>query len=185
MDSSNELMIGKKVQAFRIARGMTLRELADKAGITPSMLSQIERDLANPSISTLKSISKVLSIPIFLFFKNENEDLVVRADQRKSIGIADGTDLKYELLTSNTNGSIEFCLMRIPPQNASGDNFQNHNGEEVAYILKGEVDIIISGTTYNLTQGDSIRIPPQSEHIWKNHTNNEVQVIFAITPPSY
>jgi len=185
MNSQKELQIGKKVQAFRIARGMTLRELAKDIGISASMLSQIERDLANPSISTLQSIAKVLSIPMFTFFKNENEDLLVRSNARKSIGIADGSDLKYDLLTPNTIGSIQFCMMLIPPTNKSGANPLSHIGEEVAYVLSGKIDINISGTTYHLNTDDSIRIPPMTEHLWINNTDEEVRIIFAISPPSY
>lgn len=64
-----EIDLGKKIQDFRNMRSMSLRELAKRAGTTASMLSQIERNLVNPSISTLKSIAQALEVPMFKFFK--------------------------------------------------------------------------------------------------------------------
>mgnify|MGYP000685968790 FL=1 len=63
-----EIDLGKKIQDFRNMRSMSLRELAKRAGTTASMLSQIERNLVNPSISTLKSIAQALEVPMFKFF---------------------------------------------------------------------------------------------------------------------
>lgn len=76
----DELNIGKKLQEFRKQRGLTLREVADQTGITASMLSQMERDLVNPSINTLKAISKTLDVPLFRFFQEgeTGRTLVVR-----------------------------------------------------------------------------------------------------------
>ena len=63
-----EIVLGKKILDFRNMRRMSLRELAKRAGTTASMLSQIERNLVNPSISTLKSIAQALEVPMFKFF---------------------------------------------------------------------------------------------------------------------
>ena len=63
-----EIDLGKKIQDFRNMRSISLRELAKRAGTTASMLSQIERNLVNPSISTLKSIAQALEVPMFKFF---------------------------------------------------------------------------------------------------------------------
>ena len=147
-----DINLGKKVQDFRNKSGMSLRELAKRAGLTASMLSQIERDLVNPSIGTLKAIAQAL----------------------------DDT-----LLTPDVRGSIEFCMMSIPPGLTSGRNPQEHVGEEVAYVVRGSVGINVAGISYQLEEGDSIRIPPQTAHQWMNQGGTVVQVIFAITPPSF
>ena len=73
-----EINLGKKVQDFRNMRGMSLRELAKRAGMTASMLSQIERDLVNPSISTLKAIAQALEVPMFKFFKEDLPQVQMR-----------------------------------------------------------------------------------------------------------
>lgn len=183
-----DLELGKKLQGYRNLRKLTIKELADKTGITPSMLSQIERELVNPSINTLKTVAKALDVPLFMFFKEDEDemsDIVVRADSRKTIGISDDIDIRYDLLTPTTKGDIEFCMMHIPAKRSSESSIQSHRGEEVAYVIEGEVEIQVGTVSYFLNAGDSIRIPAFASHKWINQTDQEVKVIFAITPPSF
>lgn len=81
----NNINVGQKIMAFRKAAGLTSKRLAELADITPSMLSQIEKGITNPSLQTLKLISVALNIPLFNFFLEDTntEELVVRANQRK------------------------------------------------------------------------------------------------------
>ena len=183
----DQLELGTKIREFRTQKGLSIKALAEQACITPSMLSQIERDLVNPSINTLKLISKVLGVPIFRFFKEDMaaRDMIVRRDMRKTIGRPEHKDVMYDLLTPDTSGNIEFCLMRIPPDSDSADVSQTHSGEEVAYVDEGDVEITVAGECYELHAGDSIRIPQFTEHSWKNRTSQMVKVIFAISPPSF
>lgn len=181
-----DLNIGKRVQELRLKRNMSIRGLSQCSGMTPSMLSQIERGLVNPSINTLKLISQALDMPMFLFFKeDENKDLVVRRDKQKTIGRPDETDVVYSLLTPDVSGSIEFCLMSIPARSGAESPFQSHSGEEVAYVMEGPVEILVEDVSYTLETGDSIRIPPMNSHKWINHMDIPVKVIFAVTPPSF
>ena len=182
-----DLNIGKKVQKLRIQNGISVRKLSSIAGITPSMLSQIENEQVNPSINTLRAIASALNAPLYHFFKEDSEDHpVVTPDSRKTIGRKDEPDVLYELLTPDTRGSIEFCMMVIPANSSSNLTPKSHTGEEVAFLYSGEsVDLEINSRIYTLRQGDSVRIPPQSLHIWHNRINTPVQVIFAITPPSF
>lgn len=88
-----ELQIGLKIKSCRTDRGMTMKELAEQAQITPSMLSQIEKGQANPSLNTIRLLSKALDVPMFRFFMDEVsvENDVVRRDKRKHI-IENGID---------------------------------------------------------------------------------------------
>lgn len=182
-----DLNIGKKVQKLRIQNGISVRKLSSLAGITPSMLSQIENEQVNPSINTLRAIASALNAPLYHFFKEDSEDHpIVTPNSRKTIGRKDEPDVLYELLTPDTRGSIEFCMMVIPANSSSNLTPKSHTGEEVAFLYSGEsVDLEIDSRTYTLRQGDSVRIPPQALHIWYNRRNTPVQVIFAITPPSF
>lgn len=181
-----DLNIGKKVQELRLQNNFSIRKLSSIAGITPSMLSQIENEQVNPSINTLRAIAAALNAPLYHFFREDLDAYpVVTPDTRKTIGLKDA-DVLYELLTPDTRGDIEFCMMVIPPNSASNSSPQSHNGEEVAFLYSGEsIDLEIDSRNFTLRQGDSVRIPAQSMHLWHNHRNTPVQVIFAITPPSF
>lgn len=181
-----DINVGVKVQEFRQQRKLSLRQLALKAGMTPSMLSQIENNVVNPSINTLKEIARALEIPMFKFFQDDTlpEKMIVRKGQCKIIG-APGEEVFYQLLTPDTNGSIEFCLMEIPSHSASADKPHEHEGEEVAYVVEGAVTIFVGTREEQLEAGDSIRIPALSAHRWVNGTDRPVKVVFAVTPPCF
>lgn len=182
-----ELKIGKKVQAIRQETGLSIREVAKLANITPSMLSQIENEQVNPSINTLRAVAQVLNTPLYRFFKeDEIENPVVKAEERKVIGFSGEPDVRYELLTRDTKGNIEFCNMIIPPKMSSFRDIRSHIGEEVAFVHSGEyVELDLDGTTFLLNVGDSVRIPANASHVWHNTSDKTVHVIFAITPPSF
>lgn len=182
-----ELNLGKMIQSIRGEKGLSIRKVATLAGITPSMLSQIENKQANPSINTLRAIAQVLEVPLYTFFQERPmESLVVHPEERRTIGSKNEPEVQYELLTPDTKGDIEFCIMVIPPYLSSFRDIGSHAGEEVAYMLSGEsVELELEGHTLTMTPGDSVRIPAGSRHAWHNRTGITTQVIFAITSPSF
>ena len=181
-----EVKIGARIKELRAAQKMTLRALAEATGITCSMLSQIERDQVNPSINTLKLISRALGTPLWLFFRaGPSRDAVVRAGGRKSIGLPNNEEVRYELLTADTSGAIEFCEMILPGKSASGQTMQDHAGEETAYVLQGPVVLRLDGAEYVLDTADSVRIPSLTPHCWVNSWQQAARVIFAVTPPDF
>ncbi len=182
-----DLNLGKKIQSIRAGQGLSLRKAAGMAGITPSMLSQIESGQVNPSINTLWAIAQALETPLYAFFREQPaNDPVVHPMERRTIGSKSEPDVRYELLTPDTRGDIEFCMMIIPPRQSSYRDYRSHEGEEVAFMLSGEaVELELEGNLYAMAPGDSVRIPPRARHAWHNRTGGAVQVIFAITPPSF
>jgi transcriptional regulator with XRE-family HTH domain len=183
----DELNLGKKIQDLRLAHGLSVRKVANLANITPSMLSQIENGLVNPSINTLRAIAQVLDTPLYNLFKEEQaRDMVVHPETRLVIGSAGEPDVHYQLLTPDTKGDIEFCMMVIPPHCSSYRDIKSHIGEEVAYVCSGDsVELDLDGTSLTLKTGDSVRIPANVPHVWHNHADITVQVVFAITPPTF
>ncbi len=181
-----EINLGAKVQEFRNMRQYSLRELASRADLTPSMLSQIENNTANPSINTLKAIAAALEVPMFKFFQGNSvsEDLIVRKGNYVKLGsIEDG--VIYDLLTPDLSGDIEMCLMEIPAQSVTSTVPKSHVGEEVAYVVSGKATIRLEEKSFDLSDGDSVRIPPGVKHLWENRHDEVATVIFAITPPSF
>lgn len=183
----NELEISKKIKEYRLSRELSVKDLANLTGVTSSLLSQIEKGTANPSINTLKQVSKALNIPMYKFFISDDttQDLVVRKENRKKIIFQEEDSFAYELLTANSQGAIEFMMMKIPSHKASSKEFFKHKGEEVAYVMKGVATLYLMDKIIELNSGDSVRIPPYSEHRWENREDEECHVIFAVTPPSF
>ncbi|CAH0221507.1 XRE family transcriptional regulator [Peribacillus simplex] len=176
--------IGKKVEKYRKAKGMSSRELAKLAEITPSMLSQIERGLANPSIQTLKVLAKTLNVPTFSFLLEETitEDLIVRSSKRKEMII---DNLSYELLSPDFTGNLATAIMKVPPNISSSENPLEHRGEEVAFILEGKIKLYLGEEEYILEAGDSVKIPANFKHKWENNFSQNAAVLFSVTPPAF
>lgn len=182
-----EINIGAKVQEYRSQRQYSLRELAARADITPSMLSQIENNTANPSINSIRAIAAALDVPIFKFFQCDDvvsEKLIVRKGNYIQLGSAQ-EGVVYDLLTSDLSGSIEFCKMEIPPHSVTSSKARAHVGEEVAYVMSGSIHIRMNGKEFELGEGDSVKIPAGVSHVWENVTDTVSNIIFAITPPSF
>ncbi|KGR77970.1 helix-turn-helix domain-containing protein [Ureibacillus sinduriensis] len=179
-----ETLIGKKIEDIRKNRGFSLRELASKAEITPSMLSQIEKNNANPSIQTLKSLAKVLDVPVFTFLMDEidTKELIVRKENRTSMTI-DG--LHYELISPDFTSQIATAIMRLTPGCSSSDELLSHKGEEVAFVLEGSIHLNLMGDEYELNTGDSVKIPSYTKHKWINKNDYEASILFSVTPPSF
>ena len=176
--------IGKKVEKYRKTKDLSIRELAKLAEITPSMLSQIERGLANPSIQTLKTLAKSLDVPTFSFFIEETNtmNLVVRSNSRKKMIIE---NLSYELVSPDFTGNLAAAIMNFPPNTASSEKLLGHKGEEVAYVLEGKIKVFLNDEEFILDSGDSVKIPAHMKHKWENNFNKNAAILFSVTPPAF
>lgn len=183
----NSLYLGETIQNLRTQHGFSVRALAARAGITPSMLSQLENDRVMPSIQTLRALAEALNVPLYEFFRESHTvSPVVTPGKRAIIGRKTDPDTVYELLTPTTKGSIEFCMMIVPPYSQSNGQPQSHEGEEVAFFHSGTaVELELDGVRYPMRPGDSVRIPPRTNHLWHNNTDQAAQILFALTPPSF
>lgn len=183
----NDINVGQKIAEHRKAKGLSSRELAALVNVTPSMLSQIEKGSANPSLQTLKLISNALNIPMFNFFLEATsaQSLVVRANQRKKISFPESENLSYELLSPDLTGALELALMTLLPQSTSSEKLMEHKGEEIAFVLEGTVTLYLNQETLTLHTGDSVKIPSYMKHKWENPYKEKTVVIFAITPPTF
>ncbi|MGG0509099.1 helix-turn-helix domain-containing protein [Priestia megaterium] len=176
--------IGRKVKKYREAKGLSNRMLANLADITPSMLSQIERGLANPSIQTLKTLAYNLDVSTFSFFLDEIEtaNLVVRSDQRKIMKVK---DLTYFFLSPDFNGTLATVIIEVPQKVASPENPLGHIGEKVAFVLGGKIKIYLNEDEYILENGDSVKIPSHLKYKWENVFKEKAVILFSVTPPPF
>lgn len=176
--------LAKKITQLRKEAGRTQTQLAQDAGLTTSMLNQIEKGKATPSIQSLKSIAKALDTPVFTFLMEQHDasELIVRKEERRQMMI-DG--IHYELLSPDFTSTLVTAIMRLSAGAASSDSPLSHRGEEVAYVMQGPIELTLEGTTHILQAGDSVKIPPFAEHMYRNHSQAEVSILFSVTPPAF
>ncbi len=178
-------MLGDKIRKKRSEKNLSLKELAEKISLTASFLSQIERDLAEPSISSLRKIANALEVPIFFFLIDDQKSSpVVRRSERKTLKLPK-SHLIYELLTPDVNRAMELFIARIEPNTNVGEEGSTHPGEECNLVMQGTMEIRIGEETYTLEEGDSIYYFASLPHSIRNAGDEEMVFLSAITPPRF
>jgi len=182
----DELQLGTRIRSLRQARHLTLRDVAQRAGVTESFLSQVERDVASPSIATVHRIARALDLSIAqLFAPDVDTGRVVRKEARRRI-VYQGLKSVDEFLTANTAGRLQVILSTIEPGGGTGAEPYTHDSdEEVVVILAGVLDLWVGDEHYVLREGDAITYPSRLPHWNANHGTEPASVLFCLTPPSF
>lgn len=178
-------MLGEKIRLKRNEHGMSMKALADKTGLSPGFISQIERELAEPSITSLRKIADALEVAMFHFFVDEtNNSRVVRKQDRQPIVFPE-SKVTYELLTPDLNRQMEMVLGTLEPGGTTCEEPMVHNGEEVIYVLEGQMFIAIGSDEYTLYHGDTIYYYANMPHKITNTGDEPLRFISTITPPRF
>jgi transcriptional regulator with XRE-family HTH domain len=186
--------LAQKLHGIRMESGMAMRELARRASVSASLISQIEAGRTSPSISTLRRLAQALDVPIASFFLDNPEqddashtnplsESVVRAHERKHLYLP-GSSARYELLTPNLSGEIEFVWAEFEPGHPVVDQM-SHEGEEVILVLEGTLEVWMGEECVVLSQGDSLRFDCSVAHRVFNPGPGRNIHVSAITPPAF
>jgi transcriptional regulator with XRE-family HTH domain len=162
--------IGVRIRGARIARSMTLQALADVSGLSPSMLSLVERGRASPSIGSLIVIASALGIAMSDLIVDDSstaENAVVRqADQRV---IETAEHVVRRLLREDRARAVSVAINEYAPKTGSAPTPLSHAGFEYGFVLEGELTVEIDGNIHHLERGDLISYSSRRRHrIW-NH----------------
>jgi transcriptional regulator with XRE-family HTH domain len=165
--------------------GLSLREIAERVGLTASFLSQIERDLASPSIESLRKISDALDVPIFFFLvEPETRNPIVRRDKRLTLTFPD-SNFAYELLTPDLTRQMEaFLVEREPGEEKIAIPLRQHT-EEFIYVLQGQLEIQLGEEVYSLGPGDSVYFEGPMLRRLAARGDQTLRFISVITPPIF
>jgi transcriptional regulator with XRE-family HTH domain len=185
-DAGVEIDLGARIRALRLARGQTLRDLAGRAGVTESFLSQVERGVASPSIASVQRIARALGQTIAeLFAEQEVHGEVVRVADRRRVTYP-GLNAVDEFLTRKPDGRLQVILSTIEPGGGTGDEAYTHESdEEVVVVLEGVLDLWVGDERYHLEAGDAVTHSSRVPHRNTNPGPGLARVLFCITPPSY
>ncbi len=183
-----KLNMGSKIKELRKAKGLGLKEVSEKLGLSSSLLSQIENDKVTPSIATLFKIANFLGKKTSFFLdgyteKKQVESLVVKKKER-TILHSRNSKIRYELLNPKlSNAKVEFLEVILEKGCETGT--YTHDGEEYGIVLTGKLEVILDGNQYVLGQGDSIAFDSSRPHGFRSLSGGETRVIWAISPPTF
>ena len=175
-----------RIREIRSQRGLTVAQLAGAAGVSSGLISQVERGLADPSLETLRQIARVLEVPLFELFADEEESSRVAVMRRgEHIQITTpATSITYTRL-SKARGQIEVLQGDIAPGGESSTEPRSHAAEECIVVVAGTLSIDVDGSTVVLEAGDSCHYDSRLPHRLFNDSAQKASYIVAITPPSY
>ena len=184
--SGTELQLGPRIRSLRQARRVTLRQLAERAGVTESFLSQVEREVTSPSIASVQRIARALDLGIAeLFADDQPRGRVVRAADRRRISYP-GLSAVDEFLTSGTGGRLQVILTTLEPGGGTGDEPYTHESdEEVVIVMSGSLELWVADEHHLLSEGDAITYSSRLPHRNRNAGDGPAVILFCCTPPSF
>lgn len=183
----NEPDLGATIRRLREERNLSLKEVAARSGLTPSFLSQVERNLTSPSVASLRKVAQAFDVPLTALFQGPTlpEDHVVRRNERRQL-IHPRRQWRDYLLTPNLTGKLQVILSVIEPGGGSGDEPYAHDSdEECVVVLRGRLEFWVGSDWYLLEEGDSIVFESRIPHRNSNPGPDQAEVLWITTPPSY
>lgn len=178
--------VGARIRLARTSMDKTLEEIAQKVGVTRSFLSQVERGLANPSLTNLRRIAGELRVPLFLLLADGTHprNALVRKAERRNLVLPNATT-SYQLLSPDLNRKIEMIFTTLRVGSASCEEPLSHPGEECAFLLKGKVSVEVGTEKFVLDEGDTLYFDSTLPHRIVNLGDVPAEIVSAITPPNF
>lgn len=188
-----EVRIGVRLKYARLSKGYTLAQLADIVKCSESMISKVENDKLRPSIAMLHRFSQALetNIASLISEPDPNAEVVsiIRGESRPRIHVdaewqgAEGVWLE-RVIPPTPGGLLQSHVLNLAP-NGRSDGLISHTGEELGFVITGEVELEVAGSTYALKAGDSFFFPSSLEHGYHNKGRQVTRILWVNTPPSF
>ncbi|MGY4719883.1 helix-turn-helix domain-containing protein [Naumannella cuiyingiana] len=179
--------LGAVIRTTRKRLGMSVADLATRAGVSFGLVSELERGKGNPSFSSLSRLAAALDMPLAALVSPRADDaMVVRGDQRTHIPVAPGTPASMrvvrELLTPRTALVIQLIRSTLPPGFSNEEQPFRHLGTEAVTVESGVLIVVHGERRVRLAAGDSITYPCSVPHWWANGDDGETVVLGAVSP---
>ena len=175
--------IGKRIKKLRVQNGLTQGELASRCELTKGFVSQLEHDLATPSLPTLMDIVEALGSDMAAFFSQEADRKIVFGredffeDDRESCSIS-------WVVPNAQKNAMEPIVVTLKPHQASWV-MAPHKGEEFGLVLSGSAALVYGGKKHRIRRGETFYIGGDQEHYLLNETSGEARILWITTPPLF
>lgn len=181
-------LLGVRIRLLRESRGLSVRALANLAGINPGTLQKVENKQTSPSVSTLKSILQALGTTLGEFFSSlEDEDVedrhVFRPGELTNLSTVTGVKLLGTPTTRNR--SLQVLHETYAPGSGTGKKPLRHSGEDGGVCVSGTMELTLGEERFLLGPGDAFHYRSEVPHRWRNPGKSTAEMITACTPPSF
>jgi transcriptional regulator with XRE-family HTH domain len=174
--------VATSLRELREARGISMRTLATKSGLSANALSMIERGKTSPSVSTLYKLADALGVSITAFFGTETEKkqiVFLKSDERMRMAFTRGV---FEGLGgAQFSGRVEPFMLTLESGASSGPHGIVHTGHEFVFCLRGKLEYQVDKQIFQLEAGDSLLFASKLQHKWKNPSGNVTTALIIIS----
>lgn len=180
-----EILIGKKLKQLRTEKKLSIAELSKLSDVSTGLISQIERDLVVPSVTSLWRLAQALDTNINYFFNEEpkEDQFIIRSGDHQTIVAHRGSSYYKMLHPATPNRMMDFTEVTLKAGCSYDSKPQvQHEGEECGYVLKGELTVYLDSKEYILHEGDSIYFDCTTPHKYVNNGKEDCVSIWAMTP---
>ena len=182
MREAASVNVATSLRELREARGISMRTLATKSGLSANALSMIERGKTSPSVSTLYKLADALGVSITAFFGAETEKkqvVFLKSDERSRMSFTRG--IFEGLGGAQFSGHIEPFMLTLESGAASGPHGIVHTGHEFVFCLRGKLEYQVDKQIFQLEAGDSLLFASKLQHKWKNPSSNVTTALIIIS----
>lgn len=190
-----DINVGSKLKAARAAKGLTQRDLAERAGLTNGAISLIEQNKSSPSVASLKRLLDAVSMTMSEFF-SEIEDA---RDPKYFFGVDEFTELSPQevglgddaarvslrQLGNATTHTLQVLHETYPPGSDTGPDMLSHDSEEAGIVVSGVIEVTVADQVRVLNPGDGYIFDSRLPHRFRNIGDSPCTVVSACTPPSF
>ena len=180
MVEKNDVKLGNRLSSLRKRKRMTLDELSSKSGVSKSILSQIERDLSNPTVSTISRIAKALEENLSDFFSKidlEDSSTIEKSKEMPSITSKDGLCDLMILGAGETVNWLQWYLLSMQPNGVLDSSSHGPKSFENLTVLEGEIEVEVNEKIEKVKKGDTFRFQTNKRHIIKNSKKKKYKVL--------
>jgi transcriptional regulator with XRE-family HTH domain len=182
MREAPSVNVATSLRDLREARGISMRTLATKSGLSANALSMIERGKTSPSVSTLYKLADALGVSITAFFGAESEKkkiVFLKSGEHTRMSFTRGV---FEGLGgSEFSGHVEPFMLTLESGAASGLHGIVHAGHEFVFCLRGKLEYQVDKQIFQLEAGDSLLFASKLQHRWKNLGNTVTTALVIIS----
>ncbi|RVT86524.1 cupin domain-containing protein [Rhodobacteraceae bacterium CCMM004] len=177
--------VGAHIRHLRQARSLSIKDMAEKSGLSIALISQIERGISSASVRVLAKLADGLDVAISDMFEHgkdvgAGDRVVARKREHRRIEL-NRTGVTKELLTPfETDPRLDIYMMTIEPEGSSSDEDFVHQGEEAGVVLEGGIELFVDAKRYVLGEGDSFRFASNRPHRYLNAGRKTAKVIWAL-----
>lgn len=175
--------LGEKIKFIRKGKGIKIKQLSARSGLTESSISMIENGKISPSITTINKIAMALSVHPIEFFEIEKHKkwAITRKGEREKLQFENADNVLEYLIKDGRASKNEIFVSSLGANQKSFDEYITHDGYKFGYVLSGFVEVDMGTEKIRLSEGDSIFFEAIIPHLWKNPENRESNTLWVVT----